>query len=40
MAFMFAVFGVPAAIGVVMVVFGWRLLRRPRPIAPPENTFV
>jgi hypothetical protein len=40
MAFMFAVFGVPTAIGVVMVVFGWRLLRRPHPISPPENTFV
>ncbi|HEY3887667.1 MAG TPA: hypothetical protein VGL73_03780 [Caulobacteraceae bacterium] len=32
--------GIPAAIGVLMVVFGWRLVRRPRPIAPPENTFV
>jgi hypothetical protein len=40
MAFMFAIFGVPATIGVVMVVFGWRLFRRPRPIALPENTFV
>ncbi len=40
MAFMFAVFGVPTTIGVVMVVFGWRMLRRPRLIAPPENTFV
>jgi hypothetical protein len=32
--------GIPAGVGVVMVVFGWRLFRRPRPIAPPENTFV
>jgi hypothetical protein len=40
MAFMFAVFGIPAAIGVVMAVLGWRMARRPHPIAAPENTFV
>ena len=40
LAFTLAVGGVPTMIGMVMVVFGWRLFRRPRPIARPENTFV
>ena len=35
-----AIGGTPTAIGVVLVVFGWRLIRRPRPVPPPEETFV
>ena len=31
--------GVPTAIGVALAVVGWRMLRRPRPRSPPEDTF-
>jgi hypothetical protein len=40
LAFAGVVGGTPTAIGIGLVVIGWRLIRRPRPIAPPENTFV
>lgn len=32
--------GIPTAIGIALVAVGWRMLRRPRAIAPPEDTFV
>jgi hypothetical protein len=40
LAFALVVGGTPTAVGVGLVVIGWRLVRRPRPIPPPENTFV